>query len=521
MKPATNPGPRRAARDARVFVNGRVLTCDPALPEADWCVVGGGIVRQVGRGAAPAGLPQLDLAGRTLIPGFCDAHVHLSWLALSFLGPDLKDATSSDEVVERVRAWGGDGRGPGGRWIVGDGFDETTWARKELPTRNELDAAAADRPVLVKRVCGHVGVLNGAGIAALGPAVGRGFTDQQTGRIAETDLWDLNDQLRPRAAQFVSVLPQSFDVLLSHGITAIHDVASLALIDALEPLRRSSALPLRISYSIPAAHLNAALERAPSRDAWLRFLGVKVFADGSLGARTACLRAPYTDAPATHGALLHDPEALRALVRRVDAAGLQLMVHAIGDAALDAVLNALGPLCREGNPRRHRLEHVEVTPPDLVQRLAKSGLWTCMQPNFAARWSKPGGMNEQRLGERLEHCNAYASVHDAGVPLAFGSDCMPLGPLFGLSGATQHPVVAERLSGALALEFYTRTASELLFAEHIHGAIRPGLAADLVLLRGDPTSTEPAQVVVDTVFVAGERVWVRRPPVVDWGPGTC
>jgi predicted amidohydrolase YtcJ len=208
-------------------------------------------------------------------------------------------------------------------------------------------------------------------------------------------------------------------------------------------------------------------------------------------------------------------------MRKGHGAGMQLMVHAIGDAGLDRALDALEPLCAGGNPLRHRLEHVEVTPPDLVQRLSRSGVRACLQPNFAARWSVPSGLNQQRLGARVEHCNAYRSLLDAGVTSAFGSDCMPLGPLYGLSGATAHPQREQRIAADVALDLYTRAAAELVFAERLHGQIRPGMAADLAVLSGDPLAGDPSQLRVDATFVAGRRVFARPGAAVEPGPGAC
>ena len=164
-------------------------------------------------------------------------------------------------------------------------------------------------------------------------------------------------------------------------------------------------------------------------------------------------------------------------------------------------------MCGQGNPLRHRVEHVELTPPDLVQRLAESGAWACVQPNFARRWSQPGGMNEQRLGSaRLQDCNAYRSLLSAGVPLAFGSDCMPLGPLYGLQAAVHHPQEAQRLTAPEALRLYTAAAAQLCFQEQTFGALRRGMAADLAILEGDPFDSSDAASVVGTL-VDGRLVW--------------
>jgi hypothetical protein len=183
------------------------------------------------------------------------------------------------------------------------------------------------------------------------------------------------------------------------------------------------------------------------------------------------------------------------------------MVHAIGDATLDLALDALEPITMGGNPLRHRLEPVEVTPPDLVPRLVRSNLWICAQPNFAARWSQPGGMNAQRLGPRLAHCNAYRTLNEAGIPLGFGSDTMPLGPALGLRGACLNPVEAERLAPAIALRAYTATAAALVHGEHRQGRIGPGVAADFAVLDQDPRIIQdPGDLRIVATYLAGKRV---------------
>ena len=504
-------GVQNDANPSLVFTHGRIHTCGPR-GDVDWVWVERGRVAAVGSGAPPQpdGASLYDLRGRSLIPGFCDAHVHLTWVALSFLGPDVSRAAHADEVAAAVAAWQGEGRGPGNTWIVGDGFDESAWGDRRLPTRDQLDAVESRRPVLVKRVCGHVGVVNSRALEAL--PEGR-HTDTRSGRIAESDLWALNDRLRPGPEALAAVTPRVTQLLHQHGITAVHDVISTEMLRALQDIQARGELDLRVSCSLPTDRMDALCQagiQAGFGNDWLRILGVKFFVDGSLGARTAFLRQPYTDAPETRGVALHEPEDLQRLLRQGHEAGLQLMIHAIGDATLERVLDSVEPLVRDGNPLRHRLEHVELTPPDLVSRLAESGLWVCMQPNFAGRWSQPGGMNEQRLGARLEHCNAYRTLHDAGVQVAFGSDCMPLGPLYGLQSAVQHPVAAQRLTPKTALELYTRAAAACAHASQRFGTIEAGLAADLVVLDADPLDPqELKRAQVDATFVAGRCVHQR------------
>jgi predicted amidohydrolase YtcJ len=503
---------------ATLLHNGTVFTADRQHPRATWLRLDAGRVVDVGSGQAPiqAGDSVIDLQGRTLTPGFCDAHTHLTWIALGLMGPDLAQTTGVDDVLAAMRAWTGPGRGPERAWVVGDGFDETTWKDRRLPTRQELDSLGNDRPRLIKRVCGHVGVGNSLALDAVpdGP-----HTDRASGRIAEDDLWALNDRLRPDRQALHDVWPRVQEVLHAHGVTSVHDVGSLQLMQALEQVESRGDLDVRVSYSIPAANRASLDGRQREADATrrLRFLGLKVWTDGSLGAHTAHLRQVYADAPETSGKALYETDVLRGVFRDAHEQGWQLMVHAIGDAALDEVVGELQPLCADGNPLHHRLEHIEVTPPDLVARLATSGAWGCVQPNFARRWSQPDGMNEQRLGrERLQYCNVYRSLMDAGMSLAFGSDCMPLGPLYGLLGATQHPLQEQRLTAEQALRFYCATPAEMNFASAGMGTLQAGQPADLVVLEGD-FAAEGAVCVA--TMVDGRFVWAD-PEKADFVPLT-
>ena len=508
------------SNDDTIFHGGTVLTCDAESRTADWVWVREGRVAALGGGPPPdVDAARVHLEGRTLIPSFCDAHLHLSWLATSLSGPDLSTCAHRDELVHAIASWQKPGRGPDGSWIVGHGFDESTWADKRLPTRAELDLVQPGRPVVAMRACGHVGILNSAGLRGVPPGA---HTDLATGRLAEDDLYAINDRLRPTPRDLAAALPRIAAHLHAHGITAVHDVASPEMLAALQQVRSANELAFRVTCSIPSRYLDDDLRivsgAAPevagfdlagphADDDFLRVLGVKLFLDGSLGAHTAWLRQPYTDAPETRGTPLFTPAELRSIVQRANDRGLQLMVHAIGDAALDLALDALEPVTAGGNPLRHRLEHVEVTPPDLVARLARSGVWVCAQPNFAARWSQPGGMNEQRLGARLAHCNAYRTLVDAGLPLGFGSDTMPLGPALGLRGACCNPVEAERLAPAAALRAYTAMAAALVHGEHRQGRIAPGLAADFAVLDRDPRTIQgPGDLRVVATYLAGRRV---------------
>ncbi|HYS70999.1 MAG TPA: amidohydrolase family protein, partial [Thermoplasmata archaeon] len=241
---------------------------------------------------------------------------------------------------------------------------------------------------------------------------------------------------------------------------------------------------------------------------------IKVFADGSFGARTAALFDPYDDEPRGTGRLVHSPKELAAVLARAHGAGFQLAVHAIGDRAIDVVVEAYARVL-DGEPRedhRHRIEHVELPSPEALDRMKELGLVASMQPNFVARWSGAGGLYERRLGrDRLERNNPFREVLARRIPLVFGSDGMPYGPLYGTIGAVGAPFGAQRIPALEALRCYTASGAFASFEEGTKGALAAGRLADFVVLSGDPRRGQALRgLAVEATVVAGRRVY-RRP----------
>ena len=282
---------------ARVLVTGGPIHTPDSTPSSvDWLLAAGGRVEAVGMGTPPTVEvgEHLDLRGRHLVPGFCDAHVHLTWIATASRSCDLSAALDLRAALEMLSGYQGLGRGPEGEWLVGFGFDESLWPDSELPSRAQLDAIGHHRPILLQRVCGHVGVVNSAALARLTPGP---HTQVATGRIAEDDLYAVNDLLRPTIEDLQGALPDVESTLFSHGITAVHDVASPAMFAAL--CGYGELWRVHASCSIPARYLDAAalvgnarnpgeffaaarFETTPldANASWPRVLGVKLFLDG-------------------------------------------------------------------------------------------------------------------------------------------------------------------------------------------------------------------------------------------------
>ncbi len=234
--------------------------------------------------------------------------------------------------------------------------------------------------------------------------------------------------------------------------------------------------------------------------------GTKIFADGSIGARTAALDAPYRDRPESTGQLLLDADDIASWIARAHRREMALAVHAIGDRAIAAVLDAFSRFDpQECRARRHRIEHLELPRSGDGERLAALGVRPCMQPNFVAEWGFPGGLYERALGPaRVERMNPLASVHRAGCGLFFGSDGMPLSPLYGVRAAMTHPSPSERLDEADAVARYTQAPAEAFGSDPDTGRIAQGSAADLcVLPHGFDWRHADAATRTDLTIVAG------------------
>jgi hypothetical protein len=491
---------------------------EAAAPRAVW-IRDGRVVDLTPPAAAPkpgarTDVRVLSLPGRFLIPAFVDAHFHLLSLAHQSLRCDLGRARSAREAVSLLADWG---RGcPESEPLVGVDFDESEWSERVLPTREMLNTISTTRPVYARRVCCHVGVGNDALLSRL--ASERRFVDVPSGRIVEGAVFEANRLTRPPRSRLIPAIDGAIARLHALGVTAIHDIVDVDSLDAYAEGLRESARALRIdAYLHAAAHdFPAARARlAPLEERGVRAAGIKVFADGSLGARTAALEAPYADGDGA-GELLVTREALRAELEGCARLGIACAVHAIGDRALRTVLDAMEDATREtASALRLRIEHAEILDGASLERCARLRVPLVVQPNFVRNWGGEGGMYEQRLGRaRWGRNNPFATLARAGVDFVFSSDGMPAGPLFGIKGATHHPVEGERIAPAQAFYRYTGAAADVFapWAPPAGGAaaagrIEPGARADLVVLSAHPLLADTDALRVDRTFAGGVEVY--------------
>ena len=250
-------------------------------------------------------------------------------------------------------------------------------------------------------------------------------------------------------------------------------------------------------------------------DPWLRLGAIKVFSDGSLGAYTAALGADYVGRPGDRGMLVHPPEELRGILETAHRAGFQTATHALGDEAIRQVVSALEDV-QGSDPRpdpRHRIEHYELPDEDVLRRTRAAGIVVCAQPNFVGQWSGPGDVYETRLGrERASRNNPYRRILRARIRLAFGSDGMPYGPLYGIHSAVNGFFEDQRISAEDAVRAYTAAGAYASFEEREKGTLEAGKLADFVVLEGDPFD-EPDRIRdcrIRSTWIGGTEAYAAR-----------
>ncbi len=529
------PKPDGGYVNARVFpMRGPDTAPKPWLEEREailWqagAIVAVGTNEEIRQQARDCGIEVEDAGGRVILPGFVDAHTHFLHIGVKRHRPDMSVCRSKEDALASVLRWLESH--PGAEPVIGDGWDESSWPTPERPTRRELDAVVAaaatggagprDRVLVLRRVCGHIAVANSPALALIrarwsDPTI----VDLDTGLLLEQASLYLNEVIPTGDALIDEALQEATQECLRLGITAVGDYSQAPYRKALQRAAAAGRLRLRIASSVYVQQLEHEIaagfrtgqsppagsgrgdqtgaaripdDVAGAAGTFLRDGGLKVFLDGSLGAHTAALREDYGDGGHHPRGLLNwsDTE-LGRLFARAHAAGIQIHAHAIGDAAVDQGLAAFATLAARSdieaagwnaNLLRHRFEHYEIVHDDQLRRTAELGLVASSQPNFVGTWSSKGGMYEHRLGPRFALNNRFRAMLAAGIPVAFGSDGMPPGPLVGISAAAAHPDPMQRMESLEAIWHYTWWSAWSLHWEKAIGSLEAGKQADVVIL---------------------------------------
>lgn len=518
----SNPA-RAAARTApgRLFYNGHFYTGPGYAASVLWAQ--GGRIRALGGpellAAAPPELPRTDLGGGWALPGFNDSHLHLLDVGRGLASVDLFGASGPADIAARCAAFVRAHAVPPGQAVYGNGWNQDLFAGPHtLPTRADLDAAVPDHPLLLDRVCGHIMLCNTAALRAAG--ITSQTPDPPGGGIDRGPGGEPNGLLRDNAAALVQpLLPAETPAACAgrwraalahaaaHGLTSVQtcDVRSRdwpTVLAALEELDAQDALPLRLTLQCamdtPAdlqALWDAGYRPGAHGKRW-KIGPLKLFLDGSLGARTAWLRGGYADAPGAHGlCCLPMAEAL-ALARKADAAGMQVVAHAIGDGAMEEMLDIIETLNapRGGaNPLRHGVVHCQVTAPGQWDRLAALGAGALVQPIFL---DYDHTIVTARCGAALAGTSyAFGDAVRRGLPVSYGTDAPveSIDPLRNLYAAvTRRPLSGgapwqpqQAVTRAQALFCYTQGSAWQEFAEAEKGRLAPGFLADFTVLDRD------------------------------------
>ncbi len=537
-----------------ILYGGAILTLDRRLPHASAIAIGDGRILALGkdedvRAWQGPRTRRIPLDGRTVLPAFTDSHIHLVEWALQQQQVDLWGVPTLAEALKRVaerhRTL------PPRAWLRGGGWDASLWPDLDGsgPTAAHLDRVAPDRPVALASKDLHALWVNSytlrlAGITAQtpDPPGGRIVRDPRTGEptgVLKETACDLVTRLFPpeTEADWLAALEAALPALWAEGIVAVHvlnDRPDMRNFRTLQRLRERGNMRLRALVYLPAERQEDAIRlglRSGFGDRYLRIGGIKYFADGTLGSRTAALLAPYLEEPENTGLLVMDPEDLMEGVRAASRAGLAVAVHAIGDRANRLVLDILDAVRREektyGRPALpHRVEHVQLLHPDDLPRLAALDVVASMQPIHA---TQDMDLARRYWGdERSRWAYAWRSLLRTGVRLVFGSDAPVERPsvLAGLHAALtrRRPdgspgpegwVPAERLCLLPALHAYTLAPAQVEGAATWRGSLYPGKVADLVVLntnlarlvRTDPHALREVQ--VDMTFFQGQLVFER------------
>ncbi len=491
----------------------------------------GKLVRLLHAGEAmPTAAATIDAQGRTVMPGFIDAHGHVIELGEHALQLDLVGTSSLADLKQRLRDYAA--AHPDAKWILGAGWNQELWPDKKFPTAADLNSVVSDRPVVLARVDGHALVANSAAMKAAG--VTAQTAAPSGGRIENGLFVDNAKELinkvvpAPSPAELDDAFAKAQGILVGFGVTGVGSM-STALGDWEAMKRAGEAGRLSVRFMVYADELNL-LKEVPQPTAWLygdrlRMVGIKFYADGALGSRGAWLKQPYSDMPNTRGLQFHSDAELRSLYDAAASHGFQIATHAIGDSANAQVISGYEQLnTKYGTNRRWRIEHAQIVDCADLPRIGAAHIIASMQPTHQ---TSDRLMAEKRLDPtRLKCAYAWKSMLRTGAKLAFGTD-FPVespNPFPGLSAAISRQDIngqppggwypAERVTLGEALHAYTRGAAYAGLAEDRIGALDPGKWADFVIVDQDPTKVSPQQLartkVLET-WIAGKKVWSSAP----------
>jgi predicted amidohydrolase YtcJ len=498
-------------RARRVYTLGH-----PAVGE--WLLVDDRHVERVGIGEPPAAERVVDLPETTILPGFIDAHVHLTGTTLSAIGIPLEKARSAQELLGFVA----EELTHQPSKILAHGFDESHWDRPDLPSLSDLDDLS-DVPTILIRADGHIALANTAAIERSAATQEDGVDRDGDGRITGVVRRQANRRLQRWFHEALTdhelreLQLQATATAASRGVTCVHEMA-------IPPQhgRREVEVLLEHRQQLPVDVMVYVAEKDIPwiMDLGLETLGGDLSLDGSIGARTAAMSAAYIDGDG-NGVLYEEDDELAQVFHNAHLGGLQVAVHAIGDQAIEQALRVWERVYRtldsrqrrHFRARRHRIEHFEMPANDQIERAAALGLAISVQPGFDAEWGHPGQLYERRLGpQRAAGMNPFWTLLGRGLEVGAGSDSpvTPLDPMYGVWSLENHHNAGQRMSREEAIRLFTIGSARLAHLEEKKGSLRPGMQADFAAYEADPlTAPDIADLRPVLTVSRGREVFAR------------
>jgi predicted amidohydrolase YtcJ len=524
-----------------IVFNANVWTGDENQKTAQSFAIKGDKILDIGSDEAmqqykASNTKMIDAEGKFITPGFIDSHIHLMRSGEMLLNVQLRDVKSPAEFTQRIADFSKtiDAK----TWITGGSWDQTQWGG-QMPRKDWIDSVTTEKPVVVMRMDGHMLLANSAALKIAG--VDKNTADVAGGEIVRDANGEPTGLLKDNAMNLVldkipvwsedrkvEILQAASKHLLENGVTSVTDMEGLhpsfQSYETADKLRAANQLNIRI-YEGGALGDYAKINKADFKnDEWLKVGLVKGFVDGSLGSHTAAFKEDYTDAPGNIGLFINTDEDLYNWISGADKNDIQVTVHAIGDAAIEKLLNIFERVEKENGKkdRRFRMEHVQHIDPKDVNRFAALGVIASMQPYHAAddgRWA------ETLIGpERTKMTYANKSLFDAKAIVAFGSDWFVATPsvMLGIHAAVNREtldgknpngwVPEQKITLEQSLIAYTKNAAFASFDESIKGTLKKGMLADFVVLSDDLTKIDAKkinQVQVMKTFIGGKEVYSR------------
>ncbi|AEI48562.1 amidohydrolase [Runella slithyformis] len=519
-----------------IVYNAAVYTVDSTFSKASAFAVKEGKFVLIGDSASVFGAYQsdsvVDAAGKAVYPGLYDAHAHFYGLGQKLDQADLVDTQSAEEVVERLKKYQTDH--PDRVWIIGRGWDQNDWTAKQFPDKELLDKAFPNNPVYLTRIDGHAAWVNSKALQ-LAKITGETKVDggaiplkngQPTGILVDNAMRlarAANPQ--PSEAEIKDMLLKAQEVCFSYGLTNVGDAGvSSEVIDLMDNLQKKGELKIRLypMVSINQENVDKMLKKGVYVTDRLNVRSFKIYADGALGSRGACLLKPYSDAPTT-GFLLLSPKELESFVKQIANSEFQANTHCIGDSANRLMLNLYAKYLKGKNNRRWRIEHAQIVDAADVPTFGKFNILPSVQPTHATSdmyWAA------ERLGKvREKNAYAFQELFKQNGKITFGTDfpVEAVSPFYTFHSAVYRqdakgfPEGGYQMEGALSREQTLRGmtiwAAYGNFEEGRLGSIEKGKAADFIILEKDlltAPANELREVKVLKTYVAGEKVFERK-----------